>query len=362
MTGLRGLFVVVIAVAAAMLLVGAPVSAAEEAVLIPGAMPFKRIDPLYPIIARSYPKIGINLHDDADPVVVDYSQNPFITDRALAQGVERAEAAVRATDGPVVVIGESMGSMVAAHLAVELAAGEDPPPPSDVRFVLIASPEAGVAQWFREGVRVPLVKYTVHRIPATPYPTAIVTGEYDPWADPPDRPWNLIADANALMGMVYVHGPPSWDVDLADIPPENVTVDGTVTTYFRPTAQLPLTRPLRDLGVPDRLVDAADGILRPLVDAGYRRHDQPGDRRPYLADGRIQRPPRTPTVTTAGTRLPSGPRTPSTTDAAGTRRATAGSTRPPSGSREARTARTGRSTDHLGRPDRSRRAGSAARP
>lgn len=288
----RTRLVAVIAMTAMLLagaVAGSPPGAAEDAVLIPGATLFKRLDPLYPIIARSYPNIGINLHDDADPVIVDYSQNPFATDRALSQGVERAGAAVRESDGPVVVIGESMGSMVAAQLAAELAAGADPPPPSDVRFVLIASPEAGVAKWFREGARIPLLRYTVRRIPATPYPTAVVTGEYDPWADPPDRPWNLVADANALMGMIYVHGPPSWDVDLSDIPPENITVDGTVTTYFVPTEHLPLTRPLRDLGVPDRLVDATDRILRPLVDAGYRRHDRPGDRRPYLSDGRIRR-------------------------------------------------------------------------
>lgn len=365
MAGARRTFVAVTAVAAVLLVggaVGRPVSAADEAVLIPGATLFKRIDPFYPIIARSYPKIGIHLHDDDDPVVVDYSQNPFATDRALAQGVERAGAAVRAADGPVIVIGESMGSMVAARLAAELAAGTDPPAPSDVRFVLIASPEAGVAKWFREGARIPLVKYTDRRIPVTPYPTAVVTGEYDPWADPPDRPWNLVADANALMGMIYVHGPPSWDVNLSDIPPENTTVDGTVTTYFVPTEHLPLTRPLRDLGVPDRLVDAADEILRPLVDAGYRRHDQPGDRRPYLSDGRIRRAPRIPDVTTAGTRPPSAPPTRSTTDAAAPRRGTADSTRPPSGSRGARKVPTDRSTDRPGRQDRWRLAGSAGLP
>ena len=34
------------------------ISQAEEAILIPGAMPFKRINPLYPIVAQSYPDIG----------------------------------------------------------------------------------------------------------------------------------------------------------------------------------------------------------------------------------------------------------------------------------------------------------------
>lgn len=91
------------------------------------------------------------------------------------------------------------------------------------------------------------------------------------------------------MGLIYVHGIAGWGLDLADVPPQNVTVDGSVTTYFVPTPHLPLTRPFRDLGVPDCLVDVADGLLRPIVDAGYRRHDRPGDSRPYLSDGRIRR-------------------------------------------------------------------------
>lgn len=134
--------------------VAGPVSAAEQAVVIPGAMPpLKRINPFYPLIAGSYPLIGVNLHDDDDPTVVDYTQNPLATRRALLDGgVEQADIAVRDIDGKVVVIGESMGgSMVASRLAAELAdTPPDPPSPNDIRFVLIASPEEGVAEWFKE--------------------------------------------------------------------------------------------------------------------------------------------------------------------------------------------------------------------
>ena len=51
------------------------VSDVEQAVLIPGATVFKPINPLYPIVAKTYPVIGIHFHDDADPQVVDYSQD-----------------------------------------------------------------------------------------------------------------------------------------------------------------------------------------------------------------------------------------------------------------------------------------------
>lgn len=269
-------------------------SHAEEAVLVPGATVFKRINPLYPIIATTYPKIGINFHDDDGPRLVDYSQNALAADRALLDGVEQAEIAAREVDGQVVVIGESMGSMVTWRLARKLANSAEPPSKDDIRFVLIAPPEAGIAEYFKQGTFIPVLNYRVSRIPELPYDTTIVIGEYDGWADPPDRPWNLISLANAVAGMAFVHGPKIASADPADVPKENTTVEtnsvgGTVTTHFVRTENLPLTDPLRLIGIPDKVVDQADRVLRPIVDAGYRRHDEPGDTRPYFADGEIHR-------------------------------------------------------------------------
>ncbi len=267
----------------------------EEAVLVPGAMPFKAINPFYPVLKNTlYPDIGIHFRDDDDGELVDYSQNPLASDRAIRQGVERTIAAVRDIDGEVVVIGESMGSMVASRVAVELANSSDPPAVGDIRFVLIAPPEAGAAEFFTEGTFIPFLNYRVSRVPESPYLTTIVIGEYDGWSDPPDRPWNLVSLLNSALGaLAYVHGQTSL-ADPADVAPENITVEqnslgATVTTYFVPTENLPLTQVFR-LVVPDALVDLLDGVLRPIVDAGYRRHDQPGDVRPYLSDGRIQWP------------------------------------------------------------------------
>jgi len=267
----------------------------EQAVLIPGATVFKRINPLYPLVAKSYPSIGEHFYEgDPDPQVVKYSQNALDSDRAIADGVVQASAAVRQNDGKVVIIGESMGSMVAWRVAQELANSPDAPPPADVRVVLIAPPEAGVAEYFKEGTYIPILNYRVTRIAQSPYDTTIVIGEYDGWSDPPDRPWNLVASANALAGIVYVHGPPSFTADVSGLPPESVIPrtdeeHGSVTTYLVPTENLPLTQVFRDVGVPDALMDKADDVLRPVIDAGYVRHDQPGDTRPYLHDGEIHR-------------------------------------------------------------------------
>jgi diacyltrehalose acyltransferase len=292
---------VIPAIAATSLLLGAAtvasaVSEAEEAVLIPGATVFKRINPLYPIVAETYPVIGINFHDDATPRVIAYSQNALASDRAIADGVEQGIIAVREVDGQVVVIGESMGSMVASRVAVELAnSGPAAPSTDDIRFVLIAPPEAGVAEYFKEGTFIPLLNYRVSRVPESKYHTTIVIGEYDGWADPPDRPWNLASTANALLGVVFIHGAPiAAAEDPPDEPGPNTTIEtngqnGTVVTHLIPTENLPLTQPLRLIGIPDEVVDAADQVLRPIVDAGYRRHDQPGDTRPYIADGEIHR-------------------------------------------------------------------------
>jgi pimeloyl-ACP methyl ester carboxylesterase len=287
----------VIAATALLLGVGTATGAvgqAEEAVLIPGATVFKRINPLYPIIATTYPNIGIHFHHDDHPRVVDYSQNALASDRAIADGVEKAEIAVREVDGQVVVIGESMGSMVAWRLAKELASSAEPPSKNDIRFVLIAPPEAGMAEYFKEGTFIPVLNYRVSRIPELPYDTTVVIGEYDGWADPPDRPWNLVALFNAVAGMAFVHGPKIASADPADVPNGNTTVEknslgATVTTHFVRTENLPLTDPLRLIGIPDKIVDRADRVLRPIIDAGYRRHDKPGDTRPYLADGEIHR-------------------------------------------------------------------------
>jgi pimeloyl-ACP methyl ester carboxylesterase len=291
---------VIPAIAATSLLLGAgtvtsAVSEAEEAVLIPGATVFKRINPLYPILANTfYPVIGINFHDDQNPRVIDYSQNALAADRAILDGVEQTIAAEE-IDGQVVVIGESMGSMVASRVAVELAnSGPDAPSTDDIRFVLIAPPEAGIAEYFKEGTFIPLLNYRISRVPESKYHTTIVIGEYDGWADPPDRPWNVVSLANAVMGMAFVHGPPISAADPASVPKANTTVrtnslGGTVVTHLVPTENLPLTQPLRLIGIPDKVVDRADRVLRPIVDAGYRRHDAPGDSRPYLADGGIHR-------------------------------------------------------------------------
>jgi diacyltrehalose acyltransferase len=129
---------------------------AEQAILIPGAMPFKAINPVYPLVAADYPRIGEHFHGDLSPQIVGYSQNPLASNRALAEGVTQTTAAVLDTDGKVVVIGESMGSMVAWRVAEELAKNGSPRT-EDISFVLISSPDVGISEYFKEGTYIPIL-------------------------------------------------------------------------------------------------------------------------------------------------------------------------------------------------------------
>ena len=66
--------------------------------------------------------------------------------------------------------------------------------------------------------------------------------------------------------------------DLTKIPAANITTSvnalgGVTTTYVVPTADLPMLRPLKALGVPQETIDALETVLRPIIDSAYVRND-----------------------------------------------------------------------------------------
>lgn len=215
-------------------------------------------------------------------VGVGYPASPVMMNESIAVGATRLGDAVTATKGPKVVVGVSQGSLVLhaeERRLMALPAGQRPAD-DQLRFVYIgdpARPSGGVANWVPEGVRVPGIGISrPEPIVDTPYDTVYVTREYDGIADFPDRPQNLLATANAVMGVVYLH--PDYGVDLTNVPERNITettneLGGKTTSYLVPTKELPLTRPLRQVGVPRSIVDEVDKHLRPVIDAGYKRND-----------------------------------------------------------------------------------------
>jgi hypothetical protein len=109
-----------------------------------------------------------------------------------------------------------------------------------------------------------------YRVPVeSKYKVTVVTGQYDGYADPPDRP-NPLAIANAAAGSQLVHIP-SMLSPLSAVPASNITTTtnakgGVTKSYLVPTKTLPLVT------LNPRL-KAQEATLRKQIDAAYIRND-----------------------------------------------------------------------------------------
>ncbi len=223
------------------------------------------------------------------PVVTPAEFWPFggpddmLFDLSVLDGTQRIGSAIAAqtanNDGesPTVVFGYSQSAVIATAAKRQLAdAGADP---SAVSFVMLANlnrPNGGINSRF-PGAFIEELGWTFS--PAAPTDTAFATvdvaRQYDLFADFPRYPLNLFATANALLAVLYG----SHDYTGVTLNPEDpgynpntvVQQQGDTTYYFIPSETLPLLRPLRDLGVDPVLLDAAEPVLRLLVEFGYDR-------------------------------------------------------------------------------------------
>jgi diacyltrehalose acyltransferase len=124
-----------------------------------------------------------------------------------------------------------------------------------------------------------VIDYTMPKAVDSQHDNNKVVTTYDGLSDFPDRPDNLVSLANAAAGAALVHTPTAF-TSPGDVPPTNIRANvnakgGTTTTYLIPVDHLPLTFPLRYLGVPSGFVDQIDSVLQPMADAGYARNDNP---------------------------------------------------------------------------------------
>jgi PE-PPE domain len=202
--------------------------------------------------------------------------------QSIAIGVDNLDAAIRSTPGPKIAAGISGSSQVLDEEMRRLANDPNAPGPDEISFVVIGDANRGMLRSL-QGLYFPVLDY-VPTVPVTAYDVTVVAKEYDGFGDWPDRPWNLLADLNAFVGtgtipgFTSVHYQSIW-ADLSQVPADNITTTvnskgGTTTTYIVPTDELPLLRPLRDHGVPEKTIDALNKILKPIVDAGYIRNDK----------------------------------------------------------------------------------------
>ena len=194
---------------------------------------------------------------------------------------------------PLAVAGLSEGTLVIDQELVALQNDENAPAADDLVFYVFGDMARGLGHMYFSGMTVPFFGKTFGPLPDSQYDTVVVNEQWDGWANPPDRPWNLLADVNAAMGAVYTyngsndHSQSSLDsIDDAVLVSQTTSSRGGVTsTYIVPRKQLPITKPLLQLGVPQSAVDQIDNLLRPLIATGYS--SMTPNLGPYVDDGKL---------------------------------------------------------------------------
>lgn len=250
-------------------------------------------------------RAGAEYFPNAQRNLVDYPAGaPFswVPDMFLPAGSQRdtesiGEAATiasknldRALAGnggkPTAVVGLSQGTLGLDGEMVRLANDPNAPPRDQLTFTEIGNPighhgfgQSFLTGLFKPGDYIPFIDYTVPQRVDSQYDQNKVVATYDGLADYPDRPDNLVAGINAFAASAIVHTPAAF-TGPGDVPPQNIrtTVNSkgaTETTYLIPVNHLPLTLPLRYLGMSTGFVDQIDSVLQPMVDSGYSRYDNP---------------------------------------------------------------------------------------
>ncbi|WP_167100192.1 PE-PPE domain-containing protein [Mycobacterium sp. DL592] len=192
---------------------------------------------------------------------------------SVAQGVANLDA--RNPTGNV-VFGLSQGAVVASQYKAEHPGG------TGNTFVLVENPSrpnGGVLARFN-GLHIPILNVTFSgATPDNGDPTIDVARQYDGWADFPTRPLNLLATANAVLGMIYIHGRTQTELTAADLAAAKASGDSmyyqqhsNTTYYLVRTPRLPLLMPLTGV-LPESLLNSWDSALRPIIEQGYDRTD-----------------------------------------------------------------------------------------
>lgn len=198
-------------------------------------------------------------------------------DMATAGGVDDLEA-VLADPGhagrPLVIVGYSGSTRIASIEKAKLVEAGDT---RDITFVLISDlnkGNGGIAARFA-GWTIPVYGWTFDGATRTDssFDTTSISIVHDGWGDFPIYPLNVLAVANAVAGIQYLHL--SYpDLDHPELTPVGHT--GDTDYYMIETDIVPILTPLEQMGVPRPLLLAADEPLRVLIEAGYRRDIAPG--------------------------------------------------------------------------------------
>lgn len=188
--------------------------------------------------------------------------------------------------GPGTVIGLSEGAMVLHAVQDRLAYDPSAPAPNELSFATYGDPlainpwtQSFLRQTYPVGSTVPALDFLMPPVVDSQYDTYQFISAYDSIADWPDRPDNLMALLNAVVGLATGHTAVAF-TNPKNVPPQNIvkTVNSrgaTTTTYMIPEQHLPLVVPFKYLGMSEADMNHLDAVMKPMVDAGYSRNDDP---------------------------------------------------------------------------------------
>jgi len=201
---------------------------------------------------------------------------------SMGQGmliVENAIAGNTAAGDASTVFGWSQSSTIASLIMAQLDPSGTPQPDAGLQFVLVGDPSApngGLLERF-DGFSFPSLGLSFDgATPADDFPTDIYTLEYDGYADFPRYPINFLADLNALLGTITLHG------TYLDLTPQQVAdatllrgsalldTPDSLTNYYLIPENPPLVTLLSDLPVLGKPLAALLGPdLTVLINVGY---------------------------------------------------------------------------------------------
>jgi hypothetical protein len=204
---------------------------------------------------------------------------------SVDEGVGNLDAAIR-NGGRGTAIGLSEGGFVVDGEQARLANDPTAPPPGQLNFATFGDPigrhafgQSFLTAMFPVGSVVPALDYTMPPPYESQYDTKRFVAAYDSIADFPDRPDNMFALANTLLGLATGHTAVAF-TNPSMVPPQNIrtTINSRGaqdTTIMVPEKHLPLVMPLAYVGIPEDTLNQLDAILLPRVNAGYSRNDDP---------------------------------------------------------------------------------------
>ena len=235
------------------------------------------------LLERLFP--GIGRLDEALQGLGNLGLNGPSVGESIPVGTDNLDAAIR-KGGRGTAIGLSEGCLVLDAEQARLANDPTAPPPDQLNFATFGDPvardpfgQSSLTALFPVGSVVPALDYRIPPPVESQYDTKVFVSAYDLAADWPDRPDNLFALANTVIGMATGHTAVAF-TNASMVPPQNIrtTVNSKgakTTTYLIPEKHLPLVMPLAYLGVPEDTLNQLDAILTPRVNAGYSRNDDP---------------------------------------------------------------------------------------